>query len=124
MVKKPLTPEEEKMLLDLWERMNKKRILFFQHTLRRIRRLKKRDFVDAETFTARDKICRVFAAECFEKAQELANRAQPKEKLSLQYMKLAIKLFGLSFKPKKLEDIEAIQKAVADLKANESKEGQ
>jgi len=61
--------------------MLKKRILFFYHTLRRIRKLKKRDFVDAETFTARDKLCRVSAAECFEKTQKLANnRPHPREK--------------------------------------------
>jgi hypothetical protein len=119
-----LSPEEEKMLLDLWETMWKKKNSFFYHTLRRIRKLKKRDFVDAETFADRDKLCRVFAAECFEKARKLANyRPHPREKMSLQYMKLAIKLFGLSFKPKKLQDIEVIQKAVADLKAQETKEG-
>ena len=78
---KPLTPEEEKMLLDLWEPMLEKKNSFFYHTLRRIRKLKKRDFVDAETFTARDKLCRVSAAECFEKTQKLANnRPHPREK--------------------------------------------
>ena len=84
------------------EPMIKKKNSFFQHALRRIRKLKKRDFVDAETFTAGDKLCRVFASECFEKAQKLANnRPQPKEKMSLQYMKLARHLWscwnGLAF---------------------------
>jgi hypothetical protein len=88
------------MILDLWETMWKKKNSFFYHTLRRIRKLKKRDFVDAETFTARDKLCRVFAAECFEKARELANHMpHPREKMSLQYMKLAIKLFGHACMP-------------------------
>jgi hypothetical protein len=100
----------------------KKNIFFFtRETYRVFRRiaekLETKDFVDAESFAARDKICRVFAAECFELAQKLKKKGE--KKLSLQYMKLAAKLLGQSLRPKKLEDIEAIKKALAELKAQE-----
>jgi hypothetical protein len=85
------------------------------------KKLQKKDFVEAESFAARDKICRVFAAECFELAQKFAREGE--EKLSLQYIKLAAKLLGLSLRPKKLEDIEAIKKALAKLKAEEPEQG-
>jgi hypothetical protein len=81
------------------------------------KKLNKRDFVEAESFGARDKICRVFAAECFELAQKFAKQGE--EKLSLQYTKLAAKLLGLSLRPKKLEDIEQIKRVLAELKAEE-----
>lgn len=103
----------------------KKYIFFAQETYRIFRRvtkkLQKKDFVEAESFAARDKICRVFAAECFELAQKFAGEGE--EKLSLQYIKLAAKLLGLSLRPKKLEDIEAIKKALAKLKAEEPEQG-
>lgn len=85
------------------------------------KKLEKKDFVGAESFAARDKICRVFASECFELAKKLEKKDK---KLSLQYMKLAAKLLGLSLRPKKLEDIEAIKKALAKLKAEESEEAE
>ena len=86
------------------------------------KKLQKTDFVNAESFAARDKICRVFAAECFELAQKFAKDGE--EKLSLQYTKLAAKLLGLSLRPKKLQDIEAIKKALAELKAEEPEEAE
>jgi len=109
------------------ERMNKKNI-FFQHTLyyrsfsRIARKLKAKDFVNAESFQARDEVMRVFAAECFELAQKFANQKQPKEKLALQYAKLSAKLLGLSLRPKKLSDLDEIKKALAELKAQEKTE--
>lgn len=103
-------------------KMREKKYIFFAqetyHVFRRItKKLQKKDFIQAESFAARDKICRVFAAECFELAQKFAREGE--EKLSLQYIKLAAKLLGLSLRPKKLEDIEAIKKALAKLKAEE-----
>jgi hypothetical protein len=107
----------------------KKKNSFFYHAgdegYRRVfcritRKLKKKDFVEAESFTARDEVCRIFAAECFALAQKFA--AQGKEKLSLQYMKLTAKLLGLSLRPKKLSDLEEIKKALAELKAQEKVE--
>jgi hypothetical protein len=125
MVKCYLTRKEEAILLQVWGNMRKKRILFFTTKttcVRRIRKLGKRDFIDAESFAARDKICRMFAAECFELAKEFAKNGD--DKLSLQYAKLAAKLLGLSLRPKKLEDIEIIKKVLADLKAGESEEAE
>ena len=107
--------------------VQKKNIFFFTRETYRVfrrvaKKLEKKDFVGAESFAARDKICRVFASECFELAQKLARQGE--DKLSLQYMKLATKLLGLSLRPKKLEDIEAIKKALAKLKAEEPEEAE
>jgi hypothetical protein len=105
--------------------MRNKKNIFFQHLVYRsfcriAKKLKGKDFVDAESFKARDKIMRIFAAECFELAQKFAE--QKKEKLALQYMKLASKLLGLSLRPKKLSDLDEIKKALAKLKAQEPAE--
>ena len=122
---KYLTRKEERMLLNLWHGMLKKKNSFFIHAieLRRIKKehfIKAEDFVKAESFGDRDKVCRILAAECFQLAQKFSKGK--KQKLSLQYMKLAAKLLGMSLKPKKLEDIEAIKKALAELKAEEEPE--
>jgi len=100
--------------------VTKKKNSFFcpdeYHAFARIaRRLKKRDFVRAESFADRDEVCRVFAAECFELSQKFANNDNLK--LSLQYAKLAARLLGLSLRPKKLSDLDEIKKAIAKLKA-------
>jgi len=107
----------------------KKNIFFFTREIhsvfcRAAEKLEGKDFVDAESFAARDRICRVFAAECFELAKQLEKKGKQGKKLSLQYMKLAAKLLGMSLRPKKLEDIEAIKKALADLKAQEPQEAE
>ena len=97
---------------------NKKIFFFTRETYRAFTRIAKKlqakDFVDAESFAARDKICRLFASECFVLAQKFAKEGE--EKLSLQYMKLACKLLGLSLRPKKLSDLEEIKKALDKLK--------
>jgi hypothetical protein len=54
------------------------------------------------------------AAECFDLAERF--KSEGDERLSLQYMKLAAKLLGLSLRPKKLSDLEEIKKALAKLK--------
>ena len=107
----------------------KKNIFFFTQEPYRVfqrisKKLEKKDFVDAESFAERDKICRIFASECFELAEKFATRGKEGKKLSLQYMKLAAKLLGMSLRPKKLEDIEAIRKTLADLKAQEPPEAE
>jgi hypothetical protein len=76
-------------------------------------RLKGRDFKNAESFAERDRICRLFAAECYDLAVKFSDAG--KIKVSLQYAKLAAKLLGLSLKPKKLQDLEEIKKALAEL---------
>ena len=103
------------------KKQEKKNSFFLQeyhHAFVRIaRKLEKKSFIEAESFAARDKVCRVFAAECFALAQKFARQGE--EKMSLQYMKLAAKLLGLSLRPKKLKDIEEIKKALAKLKEQE-----
>ena len=79
------------------------------------RRLRKKDFVDADTFADRDRVCRAFAAECFDQAKFFATIKE--ERLSLQYAKLAARLLGMSLRPKKLCDLDEIKKEIARLKA-------
>ena len=105
--------------------MNKKNIFFLHATYYRsfariARKLKAKDFVNAESFKTRDEIMRVFAGECYELAEEFAK--QNKQKLSLQYAKLAAKLLGLSLRPKKLSDLDEIKRVLAELKAQEKNE--
>lgn len=103
---------------------DKKKMFFLQGQYRAFarvsRKLKRRDFLAAKSYNARDIMCRVMAAECYELAQE-AVKAEEK-KLSLQYMKLTAKLLGLSLRPKKLSDLEKIRKAIAKLQAEGSRD--
>jgi hypothetical protein len=56
-----------------------------------------------------------------EVAKQFAERN--KEKLSLQYAKLAARLLNLSLRPKRLQDLEEIKKALAKLKGLERAPG-
>jgi hypothetical protein len=60
----------------------------------------------------------MLAAECYELAQKFAQEG--KQKLSLQYMKLAAKLLGLSLRPKKLSDLDEIKETLARLNAEKA----
>ena len=102
----------------------KKKNSFFHYSeqyrvFRRLaRKLQKKDFVSADSFADRDRVCRVFASECFELSQKFAKKDD--EKFSLQYAKLAARLLGLSLRPKKMSDLDEIKKAIAKLKAEGS----
>jgi len=101
---------------------DEKKNSFFVHTLylrvftRLAQKVNPGDFKRAHGYIARDKICRLLAEECYELAQKFLNLPQPKYKLSLQYMKLAAKLLGMSLKPKKLSDLDEIKKAIGRLR--------
>jgi hypothetical protein len=71
------------------------------------------DFTRAESYVARDEICRMLAGECYELAQRFAQEG--KHKCSLQYMRLSAKLLGMSLRPKKLSDLDEIKKTLARL---------
>jgi uncharacterized protein YabN with tetrapyrrole methylase and pyrophosphatase domain len=94
----------------------KKNIFFQQYqVLARIaRKVRGEDFPRADSYAARDYLCRLLAAECFELGERF--KAEGEDKLSLQYMKLTAKLLGLSLRPKKLGDLDEIRKAIAKLK--------
>lgn len=100
---------------------DKKKNSFFQHSYyyrafaRLARKVKPGGFTRAQSYYARDDLARLLAEECYEFAHEFA--AEKKQKLSLQYMKLAARLLGLSLRPKKLADLDEIKKALAKLKA-------
>lgn len=104
--------------------MLKKNNSFFGHTVyyhafaRIARRVASADFIGAQSYAARDDVCRMLAAECYELAQKFAQEG--KQKLSLQYMKLAAKLLGLSLRPKKLSDLDEIKETLARLNAEKA----
>jgi len=100
---------------------DEKKIIFltFRAFSRAYKRLDKGKIARAESFSERDEIARLLAAECYEIA--LHWRRQKKYKLELQWMKLAARLLNLSLRPKRLADLDEIKKALADLKAEESK---
>jgi hypothetical protein len=90
----------------------------FGRIARELEKLKAKDFVTAESFSERDRISRIFAAECYKLAKKFAK--EKKHKLSLQYMKLACKLLNMSLKPKKLSDLEEIRKVLAQVKKEQA----
>src|SRR4030042_4463016 len=89
---------------NLLVRMLKKKIVFFYHALNRSfrrvahriasssRKLSGKDFKKAESFADRDRVCRIFAAECYDLAKKFADAGQLK--VSLQYAKLAARLLN------------------------------
>lgn len=97
-------------------RSEKKKYFFYQyHAFARIaRKVRSDDFQRADSYASRDFLCRLMAAECFDLAERF--KSEGDERLSLQYMKLAAKLLGLSLRPKKLSDLEEIKKALAKSK--------
>jgi hypothetical protein len=78
------------------------------------RKVREDDFWLAESYAARDRLCRMLAGEAYALAERFKD--QREDKLSLQYAKLAAKLLGLSLRPKKLSDLEEIKRALARLK--------
>jgi hypothetical protein len=80
----------------------------------RRKKLSGKTFKEAESFGDRDMVCRVFAAECYDLAKKFADAGQLK--VSLQYAKLAARLLNMSLRPKRLQDLEEIKKALAKLK--------
>ena len=96
--------------------LKKKNSFFLQYraTLRFVRKVRGEDFSQAKSYIARDEVCRLLAAECYGLAKKFAR--EDEQKLSLQYIKLAAKLLGLSLKPKKLSDLDEIKKAINRMK--------
>lgn len=101
--------------------MKKNNFIFsqFYRTFSRIaRKVREEDFCAAESYAARDALCRYLAAEAYGLAKKFAEEEE--EKISLQYMKLAAKLLGLSLRPKKLCDLDEIKRALEKLKAEKA----
>ena len=97
---------------------SKKKDSFFYHSprplcARIIKELTPETIKKAESFSDRDQICRLFAAEAYQEA--LNQKKNGKMKVSLQYAKLAARLLNLSLRPKRLSDLEEIKKALSKL---------
>jgi len=66
----------------------------------------------AQTWPERDQLLRSLAAKCY----DVANTYKDEPDKALKWMRLVAKLLGLSFVPKRLEDLELIKKEVAEVK--------
>jgi len=66
----------------------------------------------AQTWPERDQLLRSLAAKCY----DVANAYKNEPDKALKWMRLVAKLLGLSFVPKRLEDLETIKKEVAEVK--------
>jgi len=66
----------------------------------------------AQTWPERDKLLRSLAAKCY----DVANAYKNEPDKALKWIRLVAKLLGLSFVPKRLEDLELIKKEVAEVK--------
>jgi len=66
----------------------------------------------AETWPERDQLLRSLAAKCY----DIANACKNEPDKALKWMRLVAKLLGLSFVPKRLEDMELLKKEIAELK--------
>jgi len=66
----------------------------------------------AQTWPERDKLLRSLAAKCY----DVANTYKDEPDKALKWIRLVAKLLGLSFVPKRLEDLETIKKEVAEVK--------
>jgi hypothetical protein len=88
---------------------------YYRAFARMTRKVRKEDFAYASSYSARDEVSRLLAAECYGLAQKFAEEG--KQTLSLQYVKLAAKLLGMSLRPKKLLDLDEIKKTLARVNA-------
>lgn len=79
-----------------------------------IPRLKEEELANADTFAQRDRLCRQLAQECYNEAQQMWRLKSHKG--YERWMKLAHKYIDLSFKPKRLEELEQIRRALAEVK--------
>lgn len=70
--------------------------------------------IHAETWPERDRLLRSLAAKCYSVANSFSETDPDK---MLKWMRLVSKLLGLSFTPKRLEDLEFIKKEMAEVKA-------
>jgi len=95
---------------------DEKKIVFltFRAFSRAAKKLDKRKIARAESFSQRDEIARLLAAESYEIA--LHWRKQKKYKLELQWMKLAARLLNLSLRPKRLADLDEIKRVLSEIK--------
>lgn len=67
----------------------------------------------ASTWPERDQLLRSLAAKCYDVASSYAKTDQDK---ALKWMRMVAKLLGLSFVPKRLEDMESIKTEIAEVK--------
>ncbi len=83
---------------------------------RKLSRTRLKDqILHAQTWPERDQLLRSLAAKCYDVANNLAQEGSTEQ--SLKWLKLVARLLGLSFTPKKLEDLEAIKKELEEVKA-------
>jgi len=114
---KPATVDFEKYFFEtvtlIAEETEKTRAQIMRRTDRRTGKTRIRDqILHAQTWPERDKLLRSLAAKCY----DVANTYKDEPDKALKWIRLVAKLLGLSFVPKRLEDLETIKKEVAEVK--------
>jgi len=114
---KPATVDFENIFFEtikeIAEETEKTRAQIMRRTDRRTGKARIRDqILHAQTWPERDKLLRSLAAKCY----DVANTYKDEPDKALKWIRLVAKLLGLSFVPKRLEDLETIKKEVAEVK--------
>lgn len=114
---KPATVDFENIffetVMEIAEETEKTRAQIVRRTDRRTGKTRIRDkILNAETWPERDRLLRSLAAKCY----DVANAYEGEPDKALKWMRLVAKLLGLSFVPKRLEDLELIKKEIGEVK--------
>ena len=100
-------------IMEIAEETEKTRAQIARRTDHRTSKARLRDkILNAETWPERDQLLRSLAAKCY----DVANECKSEPDKALKWMRLVAKLLGLSFVPKRLEDMELIKKEIAEVK--------
>jgi hypothetical protein len=114
---KPATVDFENIFFEtvkeIAEETEKTRAQIMRRTDRRTGKARIRDqILRAETWPERDRLLRSLAAKCY----DVANAYEGEPEKQLKWMRMVAKLLGLSFVPKRLEDLELIKRELAEVK--------
>jgi len=74
---------------------------------------------DAETWEDRDKLCRRLSSHCYRTAQQFMKGGDCEQ--AAKWMNLVLRFLRLSIDPKAREDVDRVEKELADLKAQMSR---
>lgn len=115
---KPATVDFENIffetVMEIAEETKKMRAQIMRRTDRRTGKTRIRDqILRAETWPERDRLLRSLAGKCYDVANSFSESDPDK---SLKWMRLVAKILGLSFVPKRLDDLELIKKEIAEVK--------
>jgi len=85
----------------------------------RVSRHLDRAIMDAETWDDRDKLCRRLSSHCYRTAQQFMKGGDCEQ--ATKWMNLVLRFLRLSIDPKAREDVDRVEKELAELKAQMSR---